>query len=88
MMKALWEAFAAVFVAEFGDKTQLVAVTMTASTKKPWAVFLGASLAMTVVTAIGVLFGQVAVKFVPEEILHRVAATAFIAVGVWMWVKP
>ena len=88
MMKTLWEAFSAVFVAEFGDKTQLVAVTMTASTRNPWAVFLGASLAMTVVTAIGVLFGQVAVKLVPEEVLHRVAATAFIAVGVWMWIKP
>ncbi|MCX5796474.1 MAG: TMEM165/GDT1 family protein [Elusimicrobia bacterium] len=88
MMKVLWEAFAAVFVAEFGDKTQLVAVTMTASTKKPWAVFLGASLAMTAVTAIGVLFGQVAARFVPPETMHRIAATAFIAIGVWMWVKP
>ncbi|MDD5629105.1 MAG: TMEM165/GDT1 family protein [Elusimicrobia bacterium] len=88
MMKVLWQTFAAVFLAEFGDKTQLVAVTLTASTKKPWAVFLGASLALTAVTAVGVLFGQVALKFVPEAVLHRIAATAFIAIGVWMWVKP
>ena len=87
-MKTFWEAFAAVFVAEFGDKTQLVAVAMTASTKKPWAVFLGASLALSAVTAVGVLFGQAAMRLLPEEILRRVAAAGFIAIGVWMWVRP
>lgn len=88
MMKTLWQAFATIFLAEFGDKTQLVAITMTASSQKPWAVFLGASLALTAVTAIGVFFGQVALRWIPEAVLHRVAATAFIAIGVWMWVKP
>ena len=87
-MKTFIEAFCALFVAEFGDKTQLAVITLTASTQKPWAVFLGASLALSAVTACGVLFGQVAMKFVPEAVLHRVAATAFIAIGVWMWAKP
>ena len=87
-MKIFWEAFAAIFLAEFGDKTQLVAITMTASSHKPWAVFLGASLAMIAVTSIGVAFGQTAARFLPEEVLHRLAATGFIAIGVWMWIKP
>ncbi|HAM34834.1 MAG TPA: hypothetical protein DEB40_04515 [Elusimicrobia bacterium] len=87
-MKIFLEAFAALFVAEFGDKTQLAVITLTASTQKPWAVFLGASLALTAVTAIGVLFGQTAMRLVPEAVMQRVAATAFIAIGVWMWIKP
>ena len=37
--------FGIIFLAEMGDKTQLAAMTMAADTKKPWAVFLGASLA-------------------------------------------
>jgi Ca2+/H+ antiporter, TMEM165/GDT1 family len=87
-MKTFIEAFLALFVAEFGDKTQLAVITLTASTQKPWTVFLGASLAMTVVTGIGVVFGQAALKIVPEDVMQRIAATAFIGVGVWMWVKP
>ena len=87
-MKTFIEAFMALFVAEFGDKTQLAVITLTASTRKPWAVFLGASLALSAVTGIGVLFGQATLRFIPEALLQRAAATAFIAVGVWMWVKP
>jgi putative Ca2+/H+ antiporter (TMEM165/GDT1 family) len=87
-MKTFLEAFLALFVAEFGDKTQLAVITLTASTGKPWAVFLGASLALSAVTAFGVVFGQVALRFVPEVVMHRIAATAFIAIGTWMWLKP
>jgi Ca2+/H+ antiporter, TMEM165/GDT1 family len=73
-----------IFLAEMGDKTQLAAMTMAAQTKKPWAVFLGASIALAAVSALGVLAGSVLGNYVPLEWVKRVAALAFIVIGVLM----
>jgi putative Ca2+/H+ antiporter (TMEM165/GDT1 family) len=73
-----------IFLAEMGDKTQLAAMTMAAQTKKPWAVFLGASIALAAVSALGVLVGSVIGNYVPLEWVKRVAALAFIVIGVLM----
>ena len=55
--RVILTTFGAVFLAEMGDKTQLAAMTMAAQTKRPWAVFIGASVALTCVSAIGVVVG-------------------------------
>lgn len=81
-------AFTTLLLAEMGDKTQLAVITLTASSGKPWAVLLGGTAALTAVTAVGVVFGGAALKVVPEETLKRIAASAFIAIGAWMWLKP
>jgi putative Ca2+/H+ antiporter (TMEM165/GDT1 family) len=73
-----------IFLAEMGDKTQLAAMTMAAQTKKPWAVFLGASIALAAVSALGVLVGSVIGNYIPLEWVKRVAAMAFIVIGVLM----
>lgn len=87
-LKIVLTAFATLFLAEMGDKTQLAVITLTASSKKPLSVFLGAVAALSVVTALGILFGEGVVKALPEGLLQRVAATAFIGIGIWMWVHP
>ncbi len=87
-MKILAAAFTTLFLAEFGDKTQLAVISMVASTRKPWPVFLGAVAALAVVTGIGVLFGEGLQRLVPEAVLRRAAAALFIAIGVWMWARP
>lgn len=83
-----WKVFAttfgAIFLAEMGDKTQLAAMTLAADTKRPVAVFLGAVLALTCVSALGVAVGGALGHYLPKEWLERVAAVAFIAVGVLM----
>jgi putative Ca2+/H+ antiporter (TMEM165/GDT1 family) len=76
--------FGIIFLAEMGDKTQLAAMTMAADSKKPWAVFIGASLALAAVSALGVLVGSVVGDYVPLVWVKRVAATAFIVIGVLM----
>jgi putative Ca2+/H+ antiporter (TMEM165/GDT1 family) len=81
-----FSTFATLFLAEFGDKTQLAAINLAASTRKPWPVFLGAASALAAVTAIGVLFGEGLVKLVPPLVLRRSAAALFVVMGVWMWV--
>jgi putative Ca2+/H+ antiporter (TMEM165/GDT1 family) len=74
--------FGVIFLAEMGDKTQLAAMTMAAQSKKPWAVFIGSALALTAVSAIGVVLGSVIGDYVPLVWIKRVAALSFIAIGV------
>lgn len=82
--KIFGTAFLTLFLAEIGDKTQLAVITMTASTESKLAVFLGASLALVTVSLLAVLFGGMLTQFIPAEWLHRIAAVAFIAIGVLM----
>lgn len=82
--RVLITTFGIIFLAEMGDKTQLAAMTMAADTKKPWAVFIGASLALVAVSALGVVVGSVIGQYVPLEWVKRVAAVAFIAIGILM----
>lgn len=84
--KIFGTAFLTLFLAELGDKTQLAIITMSASTESKVAVFVGASLALVVVSLLGVLLGGVLTQFVPAEWLHRIAAAAFIVIGVLMLV--
>jgi Ca2+/H+ antiporter, TMEM165/GDT1 family len=74
--------FGVIFLAEMGDKTQLAAMTMAAQSKKPWAVFFGAALALAAVSAIGVLVGSVIGNYIPLIWVKRVAALAFIVIGI------
>lgn len=83
-LRVLFTTFGIIFLAEMGDKTQLAALTMAAQTKKPWAVFIGASLALAAVSGLGVIVGSVIGDYVPLVWVKRIAAIAFIAIGVLM----
>jgi putative Ca2+/H+ antiporter (TMEM165/GDT1 family) len=80
--KVFLAAFGALFLAEFGDKTQLAVITMAGETRSWLSVFLGASLAMATVSLLGALFGQTVLRFVPSHVLHYVAGALFIFMGV------
>jgi len=80
--RVLLTTFGVIFLAEMGDKTQLAAMTMAAESKKPWAVFVGAALALASVSALGVLVGSVIGNYIPLIWIKRVAALAFIVIGV------
>jgi len=83
-LRVFLTTFGVIFLAEMGDKTQLAAMTMAADSKKPWAVFFGASLALAAVSLLGVLVGSLLGDYVPVIWVKRVAATAFIVIGVLM----
>jgi len=74
--------FGLVFVAELGDKTQLAVLAQTCKYRRPWAVFWGASLALTAVTALGAAGGQVVGRFVPALVVQAAAALGFVVMGV------
>jgi putative Ca2+/H+ antiporter (TMEM165/GDT1 family) len=82
--KIFGTAFMTLLLAELGDKTQLAVITMTASTESKLSVFVGASLALIVVTALGVLIGGVLSAWIPTEWLQRIVAVAFIVIGILM----
>lgn len=82
--RVLLTTFGIIFLAEMGDKTQLAAMTMAAQSKRPWAVFIGASVALVAVSAIGVVVGGVVGQYVPLEWVKRIAAVLFILIGVLM----
>jgi putative Ca2+/H+ antiporter (TMEM165/GDT1 family) len=86
--KILSTVFTSVFIAELGDKTQL-ATLLFASDKEisKLTVFAGASLALILTSALGVLAGGVLSNYVSEKHLHYLAGVGFIAIGVWTLVK-
>lgn len=79
--------FGTLFLAEMGDKTQLAAINLSASTKQPWSVFLGGTAALAAVTGIGVVFGEGIVRVIPEVYIRRGAALLFVGIGLSMWFK-
>lgn len=85
--KVMLTSFAIVFLAELGDKTQLAALAITGRTASPLAVFVGASVALVIVTAIGVGAGALLGKLLPERAVEIGSALLFIAVGVFLLVR-
>ena len=82
--KVLLTVFAAVFIAELGDKTQLATLLFAADKEvSKWSVFIGASLALIVASAIGVLAGSLLANYINEKYLHYIAGAGFCAIGVW-----
>jgi putative Ca2+/H+ antiporter (TMEM165/GDT1 family) len=67
------------------DKTQLAAIIMTSKTGRPLSVFGGAVLALSLVTLIGVVIGEGLISVVPQNILKKGAALAFILIGLLMF---
>lgn len=58
------------FTAELGNKTQLAAISMTAKHNTPLWVFTGATLALAAVTLLGVLGGELLIRFISEKVLQ------------------
>jgi putative Ca2+/H+ antiporter (TMEM165/GDT1 family) len=74
--------FGVIFLAEMGDKTQIAAMTLAAQKKRPWEVFIAASLALAAVSAIGVVAGTLLSNYLPLEWIKRGAGVIFIIIGV------
>lgn len=67
-------------LAEFGDKTQ-IAVAALSSTSDPLAVWLGATLALTLTSALGVLAGRTIMQRISVSLLHKISGGLFILLG-------
>jgi putative Ca2+/H+ antiporter (TMEM165/GDT1 family) len=86
-LKLVLTTFATVFMAELGDKTQLATLTFAGGGSSRWAVFIGSAGALVCSSALAVLAGEAITRVVSPAVLQRVAAFAFIAIGVWMLIS-
>jgi putative Ca2+/H+ antiporter (TMEM165/GDT1 family) len=77
-------SFAVIFVAELGDKSQLMALTF--ATRFP---ALSVLVAITIATAIihlgSVLLGATVALLIPTNVISIIAGLAFFAFAVWTW---
>ena len=81
-LKLLLTVFGTVFLAELGDKTQIATLLFAAdASAHRLTVFVGASLALILASAIGVLAGGIVSDYVDPKYLSYAAGIGFIVVG-------
>jgi putative Ca2+/H+ antiporter (TMEM165/GDT1 family) len=78
---ALLTSFVMIFLAELGDKTQLAMIGLSAGTGSPWSVLVGGTLALWLVSLIGILLGGGLLRRVSPRWMHRTAALLFLVFG-------
>jgi Ca2+/H+ antiporter, TMEM165/GDT1 family len=74
-------AFLMIFVAELGDKTQIVTASLAAQHDLPLTVFLGSTLALWSVSLIGMFLGRQLTRFIPLSTIHKGAGCLFLVFG-------
>ncbi len=79
----LLTTFSLIALAEFGDKTQLAVIALSAKYDRV-KVFTGVILAFALVTALGVLVGDVIFIFIPQDVIRILAGLLFVAFGILM----
>ncbi len=72
--------FAAIFLAEMGDKTQLATMSLSAGSSR-WVVFLAAAAALVTTSAVAVLAGEAVARIVPPIWVKRGAGVLFLVIG-------
>ena len=87
ILSLLLSTFITIFIAELGDKTQLATLTMSGTSNKPLAVFLGSSTALVFASLVGALAGGSISNFVPEIILKSIASVTFFILGMRLFIN-
>lgn len=84
MITAALISFGVVFVAELGDKSQLIAMTY-ALRHRWWLVLSGVGIAALLVHGLSVTIGYFLGLTLPERLIAFAAAIAFLFFAVWTW---
>ena len=81
ILTLLFTTFVTVFLAEMGDKTQLTTITLSSTTNKPLAVFIGSSIALIFATLLGALAGGSIANLIPAFLLKLLSGLVFLIIG-------
>ncbi len=73
--------FVVVFIAEWGDLTQLATAALASRYQSPFIVFSGATLALWAVAALAIVVGHRAGKLLDPNVTKRIAAVVFALIG-------
>ena len=85
IISLLISTFITVFIAELGDKTQLATLTISGTSNKPLAVFLGSSSALVLASLLGALTGGSISTLLPEVILKSIASIMTTKIGTCLY---
>ncbi len=80
-------AFGVIFLAEFGDLTQIQALTFTAHTHAPLEVFLASSIALVAVAFLGAYGGRALERRIPLAWIRRLGGVVFLGFGIYSLVQ-
>jgi len=80
-LEILWRAFMVIFIAEWGDLTQLATAALVAQTHNPLTIFTASTLALWVAGGLFVILGHYAKKVIRPYALQTIAALAFAVAG-------
>lgn len=80
-LSIIFSSFTLISLAEIGDKSQLVCMTLAARYRH-WPVLLGATTAFLILNALAVLFGAGVAAWVPERLAAGIVAVLFGAFGI------
>src|SRR6267143_1752598 len=79
---AMASAFTVIFIAEWGDLTQLATAALAAKYAAPVTIFISATLALWAVTGLGVVVGHTAKRALQPKLLQQIASVIFALVGI------
>jgi putative Ca2+/H+ antiporter (TMEM165/GDT1 family) len=71
------------FIAELGDKTMLMTITIASEQKAFVAVWIGSTIGMVLADAIAIIIGKVIGKQLPENLIKYGAAAIFLLSGIY-----
>lgn len=79
--------FGVIFVAEWGDLTQIMTANLAAKYDNPLSVGIGAVLGLWAVGLIAILGGKTLLRFLPIVWITRVAAVVMVGLGIYSAVQ-
>lgn len=82
-MEAILSSFGLVAISEMGDKTQLLAFSLAARFRRPWAVMAGILVATVFNHALASCFGQWVASQLSPPVMAWILCATFIGFGIW-----
>lgn len=87
-LKVFATVFGTMFLAELGDKTQLATLLFASrDAASLWTIFIAASAALVLTSAIGVTAGALVSQYLNPKYLSYAAGIGFIAIGAWTLIQ-
>lgn len=84
---AFSSAFALIFIAELGDKTQLAALGMSATSTHTGSVLAGSVLGISLATVLGVAAGKLLGQWLNPQHLRLAGGALFVIFGVLLLLR-
>ncbi len=81
--KTIWRSFLVIFIAEWGDLTQIASASLIAKYHAPLTVFIASVLALWCVAALAVTMGSRVGQVINPKIIDKILGAAMTAIGLY-----